>query len=322
MKKIIVLTAIVSLLSFGLVLPVLADEATSTPPAGEQPSVASPTLTPFKIRQVVVYGGLTAISSPTVPSDLTVKLTRVIPSKVRRATGDYLQKGGTVVVKVDEKSNIVRKYMGKAALSELAVNDKLMVTGKLQEDGSIIAQLVKDNSIHITFQARVGEVISIDTTVSSFIFMTNKKEFKIFVTPNTKFSKWGVEKPTFADLKVGDKAKVRGVIRQTANEITADSVVIQVSKEEMRAKQLEIKKANLAKQLEKKKANLIKQLEKKKAQLEKKIEKIKGRALEKARKELDEVNKQLQEKAETSAGATATPPATDQNTGATTTVTQ
>lgn len=312
MKKIIVLTAVVSLLSFGLVLPVLADEATSTPSAS----------VPFKIRQVVVYGDLTAISSPTAPSDLTVKLTRVIPPKVRRASGDYLQKDGTAVVKVSQKTKIVRKYMGKADLSELAINDKLMVTGKLQEDGSIIPQLVKDNSIHITFQARVGEVTSIDTAANTFVLKINSKEFKIFITPNTKFSKWGVEKPTFADLKVGDKAKVRGVIRQVANEITADSVVIQVSKEEMQAKKLEIKKANLAKQLEKKKANLLKQLKKRKAQLEKKIEKVKGRALDKAQKEMDEVNTQLQEKAGTSAGATATPPATDQGASATTTVTQ
>lgn len=324
MKKNIVLILVFSLLSFGLVLPVLAEEnapaATSTE---SQNQVVSPAPTPspaaspavYKPRQVVIYGELTAISQLTVPSELIVKIGRVIPPKVAKLANIYPKKDALVKVAVTDKTKIVRKFMGRADISELAVGDKLMVTGKLQEDGSITAQLVKDDSIHKTFYAKKGEVITINSAPSSIqpsgidtvqtfgLVITNekgRKEFKIFVTPNTKFAKWGVKAPTFADLKVGDRAAVRGVIRQAANEITADSVVIQVSQEEIAAKKLEEKKAAVLKQAEQKKTNLIKQLEKKKTQLEKKMEKVKGKALENAQKELKDVDKKIQESATSS----------------------
>lgn len=303
MKKIIIYSLLVSFLSLGFALPVLADEATSTPPAANQPaeSESSPALPAtvqavYKPRQVVMNGEITAISAKTIPSDVTLKLTRVIPVKVRNFSGVYPQKDASVIVHLNEKTKVVRKYMGKADISELAVGDKAMVTGKLNADGTVIAQLFKDNSIHVTFNARRGEVLIIDATNQTFNIKNEKnKEFKIFVTLNTKFAKRGMEKPGFADLKAGDKAAVRGVIRQAANEITADSVVIHVSKEEMATKQLEAKKAVAFKALEKKKTNLIKQLEKKKTQLEKKIEKVKGKALENAQKELEDVDKKLGE---------------------------
>lgn len=320
MKKAIIFFTFFSFLSFGLVLPALADEAVS-PANGSQTSATSTpeaTKPAFKPRQIVMYGDLTVISQPTVPSELMVKASRLIPKKIAKLSGIYPQKDALVKTLVTEKTKIVRKYMGRADFSELAVGDKLMVTGKLQADGSIKAQLVKDDSIHKTFNAQKGEVLAIDATAQTFnMKVTTKKatkEYKIFVTSNTKFAKWGVEKPTFADLKIGDKVNVRGVIRQVANEITADSVVIQVDKAEILKIQAEQKAENLKKQLEKKKANLIKQLEKKKAQLEKKIEKVKGKVLENAQKELEGVNKQLEQN--------SVAPTSDQNTSATTTVTQ
>lgn len=299
MKKVIVLVTIFSLVNFGLVLPVLAEEAVNPAPV-------------FKPCQVVIYGELTAISQPAAPSELTVKIGRIIPPKIAKLANIYPKKDALVKVAITNKTKIVRKFMGRADLSELAVGDKLMVTGKLQADGSIVAQLVKDDSIHKTFYARKGEVTAVDTAAKTFNVKNEKKEFKIFVTPNTKFAKWGMKEPTFADLKVGDKAAVRGVIRQVANEVSADSVVIQVDKVEILKKQAEQKAENLKKQLDKEKTNLIKQLEKKKAQLEKKIEKVKGKALENAQKELEKVNTNLEEQ------KVDTTPAAPQN--ATTTV--
>ncbi|MBI5023200.1 MAG: hypothetical protein HZC05_03525 [Candidatus Magasanikbacteria bacterium] len=146
----------------------------------------------------------------------------------------------------------MRKYMGKADLSELAIGDKLMVVGKLQEDGSVNASLVKDESIQITFQARNGEVMSIDTAASTFVIKNDKKEFKIFVTANTKFAKVGIKLPTFADLKVGDKVVVRGVIRQAANEITADSVVIKPNMELLKLQQEKTRVETVIAQMKKK----------------------------------------------------------------------
>ena len=119
---------------------------------------------------------------------------------------------------------------------------------------------------------------------------------KVFVTPNTKFAKVHVEKPTFADLKVGDKVQVRGVIRQKANEITADSVVIVPGKDELKT----LKEAAKIKAM-------IKDLEKKQSNLEKQLLKVKGKALEKKQVELNAVKKKLEGLKPAPAAATPTP---------------
>lgn len=244
MKKILILITMFSLLGLG-VLPVLAEEASST----------AQTVEVYK-GAVVLYGDLTAKSSQIVPSDLTVAIKRV-QGKVngkgkKKAFANYPVVEKIVIVHVSADTNIVRKYMGKADLSELAIGDKLMVVGKLLEDGSVNANLVKDESIHVTFLARNGEVKSIDATASTFVLKNDNKEFKVYVTANTVFAKAGVKKAAFADLIVGDKVVVRGVIRQAANEITADSVVIRPNMELLKLQQEKIRVEKAIEQLKKK----------------------------------------------------------------------
>lgn len=297
MKKIIVFLTVLSL-SFGMVLPVLAEESNTSPivpgPNGEtaspapEPIVNGTAVLPSAAtqavynRSVVMVGELTAISGSQLPVDLTVKLTRITPKADKKIAG-YPAVGASVTVHLTEKSKITRKYMGRAHLSELAVGDKLDVVGKMDVAGVVTAKLVKDNFIHKTFYAQRGEILSIDTAAQTFNIKNDKKELKVFVTANTKFAKVHVEKPTFADLKVGDRAQVRGVIRQNANEMTADSVVIVPGKEELAALK-ETAKSKL----------MIKQLEKKQSVLEKQLIKIKGKALEKKQAELGAIKKKLE----------------------------
>ncbi|HBV58387.1 MAG TPA: hypothetical protein DEB73_03985 [Candidatus Magasanikbacteria bacterium] len=253
MKKLLILITMFSLLGLG-VLPVLAEETTSAT-AQSAPEV-------YK-GAVVLYGDLTAKSSPTVPSDLTVTIKRIqgrVNGKGKKAFVNYPVVEKIVTVHVTADTNIVRKYMGKADLSELAVGDKLMVVGKLQEDGSVNANLVKDESIQVTFQARNGEVTSIDITTQTFNIKNDNKEYKIFVTANTKFAKVGIKLPTFADLKVGDKVVVRGVIRQVRNEITADSVVIRPNMELQKLQQEKIRVETVIAQMKQKLAEAEKRL--------------------------------------------------------------
>lgn len=247
-----------SLLGLG-VLPVLAEENTSAVPstADSQPASAV-----FK-GAIVLYGDLTAKSSPTVPSDLTVAVKRIQgpgKGKGKKAFTNYPVAEKTVIVHVSADTNIVRKYMGKAELSELAIGDKLMVVGKLLEDGSVNANLVKDESIHVTFLARNGEVTIIDTAAQTFNIKNDNKEFKVYVTANTVFVKAGIKKATFADLIIGDKVTVRGVIRQAANEITADSVVIRPNVEVVKLQQEKTRVEKLIEQLKQKLADAEKRL--------------------------------------------------------------
>lgn len=252
MKKLLILITMFSLLGLGI-LPVLAEETSSTAPEAVE----------IYKGAIVLYGDLTAKSSPTVPSDLTVAVKRIQghgKGKGKKEFANFPVAEKTVIVHVSADTNIVRKYMGKADLSELAIGDKLMVVGKLLEDGTVNANLIKDESVHVTFLARNGEVKSIDTAASTFVLKNDNKEFKVYVTANTVFAKAGIKKATFADLVIGDKVTVRGVIRQAANEITADSVVIRPNMEVVKLQQEKIRVEKVIEQLKQKLADAEKRL--------------------------------------------------------------
>jgi len=253
MKK-ITISLLTLILGLMLVAPALADEATS--------ATSTAVVKAYKAREVVVAGNLTAISN----KDLTVNLTRIVPTQVKNFPGTYPIKDATVVVKVVEKTKLVRKYSGKADFSELAVGDILWVNGRLEADGTITAQLVKDDSIRLNFYANKGEITAIDATTSTFSFKRDDKTYKVFVTTNTKFYKAGKLLSGLVDFAVGDEVRVRGVVRQNTLEITADTVTIVTDKSDVEARKqklMEQERTRLEKQL----ANLEKQVQKIKDQI-------------------------------------------------------
>src|SRR3989339_2181607 len=138
MKKIIT-SLFVFIFALVLVFPVLAEDNSYNTTSSNiaSPLVASNSVTKaYKAREVVVTGSLIAISG----KDLTVKLTRIIPTTVKNFPGTYPAKDSSVIVHVTDKTKIVRKYNGKADFSEMAVGDTLSVTGTLSADGTINAR--------------------------------------------------------------------------------------------------------------------------------------------------------------------------------------
>ncbi len=258
MKK-LALASLVALLSLSLALPALADENKGNQANKENKDKGKSVSTVvYQPRAVTVRGSITAISATTLPADITVKLEKITPKQLKNYPSTFPVLGNTLVAHLTADTKIVRKYAGKANFSELAVGDQVEITGKLQTDGTVLATRVKDNAIHVTFNAKKGAVTAIDATAKTFTIKNNNKEFKIFVTADTKFAKAGVTAPTLADLKVGDEVVVRGVVRQAVNEVTADSVVIKIGEKERLVKQLETQKLSLEKKIEAVKANLTK----------------------------------------------------------------
>lgn len=261
MKKFtfIILTA---LLGLAFAAPVLANEnATAEVKANKPAAVYAP-------RVVTVRGTITAVSSKVLPTDITVTVEKITPKSIKNYLGTYPVANSSVVVHVTTDTKLIRKYLGKADFTEIAVGDKVDVTGKLQADGSVNATMVRDQSIHVTFNAQKGTVLTVDVVGKIFTVKNENKEFKVYVTDATKFAKAGVTSPTLADLKVGDAVNVRGVIRQAVGEVNADYVLIKVGENERQLKQLELKKQVLEKALAKVQAEL--------AAVLKRIEELKG----------------------------------------------
>ncbi|MEK7213295.1 MAG: DUF5666 domain-containing protein [Patescibacteria group bacterium] len=264
MKKIIYLLSFIALL--GLALPALANEDAAATGSAEVKSDKAVAV--YEPRVVNFRGQITGISGSVLPADVTLKLEQVSPKKLKNYAGTFPAKGNSIVLHLTSDTKSVRKYSGQADFSELAVGDKVSASGKLQADGTVNATMIKDNSIHVTFNAKRGIVMTIDPAAKIFTIKNENKEFKVYVADATKFAKAGVEKPTLADLKIGDAVNVRGVIRQAANEINADYVLIKVGENEKQLKRLELKKQVLEKALARVQAEL--------AAVLKKIEELKG----------------------------------------------
>ena len=150
----IVISCLITLLSFSAVMPVFAVENSK-----DNTDVTKKAVT-YEPRAVTVRGNITAISGTTLPLDITVALEKITPTKLKNFPGTFPIKGSLAVIHLTSDVKIVRKYLGKATVSELAAGDKVSVTGKLQADGTISAGMIKDESIQVAFSAKKGEVIS------------------------------------------------------------------------------------------------------------------------------------------------------------------
>ncbi len=188
----------------------------------------------FVRRMTQVSGELTVINGGTASStSLTVKIKTVKPKKNKNWVGAYPEVSKDLIVLVDAKTKFVRKYWGKSSLEELTIGDKLNITAKTNEDGTLTARLVKDDTLHWTWKVHNGVIDGLDATAKTFTLKQNNKKSvtvkidaktKIYVPPYTATGS------TFADLQNGQIAHVRGIINNKTKIITASFIRVGIVK--------------------------------------------------------------------------------------------
>ncbi|MEK7606622.1 MAG: DUF5666 domain-containing protein [Patescibacteria group bacterium] len=176
----------------------------------------------MKIRTWVFEGELSEINSATAPTDIRVKVT-----KTAARPGDknaLIAVGDERILHVKEDTKIVRRFMGKTDLSEYVAGDKLTVVGRLNDDGTIDAKTLKNNSIWLVGTHGIaGEITAIDAAGSKFTLVWGGKTIIVEVTDKTEMKKAG-EKIALTDLAVGDKIKGRGTARERTGTVRASVV--------------------------------------------------------------------------------------------------
>jgi len=76
--------------------------------------------------------------------------------------------GEIVTVSYDDKTNFVRRFKGTASVDELTPGDTMFIVGRVNDDGTIGARMVRDDSMFKAGVARhLGEIESIDTSTNS-----------------------------------------------------------------------------------------------------------------------------------------------------------
>lgn len=152
------------------------------------------------------------------------KFVHLTDATVIDKTGNVLtitKDGKTYTVNVDSNTKFRRHYWGVSSLDEVSVGNKINVWGKWTDDAktTINALLIRNQSVMRRHGVFVGEIKSI--TGSTFVLKSvNRGDQTVTVDSTTKYldRKEGVL--ILADLKVGQRVRVRGLWDKSLNTIT------------------------------------------------------------------------------------------------------
>jgi len=173
------------------------------------------------------------MSGTTLPTTIVINVSKVAPKKNKKWAGAYPEVKKEVTMIVDSNTKFVRKYWGKSSLEELTVGDKLDVRVKTNEDGTVTATLVKDDTLHWTWKVHNGAIENLDLTAKTFTLkQNNKKTVTVKIDAKTKIlvPPYSSTSTTFADLQNGQIAHVRGIINNKTKVITASYIRVGIVK--------------------------------------------------------------------------------------------
>lgn len=132
----------------------------------------------------------------------------------------------TYTVNSTDKTELRRRFWGKASWSEFSIGDLINVIGRWADSAktTVNAVLLRDLSIQKRFGVFIGTVTSVNST--GLVMQTvNRGSQTVTVTGATKFTNRLGRPITQADIKVGDRVRVRGLWDNKANTITEVTVV-------------------------------------------------------------------------------------------------
>lgn len=149
---------------------------------------------------------------------------RVIDGEVTAISGSSFKvtkNGKTFTVNTDANTRFRRHFWGKSTLAELSVKDKVNVWGVWADDSQTVinARLVRNLSVMKRHGTFFGEVTSKGT--NTFVIKSRARGNQtVTVASDTKIVNRKNESISFADIRVGDKIRVRGVWDKSNSTIT------------------------------------------------------------------------------------------------------
>ena len=186
----------------------------------------------FVPKALALTGKLVSVNIAASTTEITIMVDKVVPAKPKRLATSavvYPEVGVNLTIKVPKKAMLVRAYGARMKVTDMSVGDDLRVTAKFNKDGSLEARVVKDNSLHVLMNQK-GTVESIDAAGLSFVLKQAKRTLTVKTDAKTKFHLRGSTSTAFADLKVGDKVTVKGILNSNLKVVYANAVTIQKPK--------------------------------------------------------------------------------------------
>jgi hypothetical protein len=185
----------------------------------------------MKIRTFKPNATLVRMDSTIIPTTIQVRMDNTPGIKAGDANNTIGTEGTLITVNVTENTKIVRKYFGRTTLDELAIGDKLSIVGRTNDDGTIDAKVIKDNSIWKTStQGHAGVVTAVDAT-SNILTMNwtpvkhaTKKKLKEKLAEKTVTAQSTDDSAVTTDSTTMPKASLREALKAKIKNIVAKKV--------------------------------------------------------------------------------------------------
>jgi hypothetical protein len=155
---------------------------------------------------IVGVGATAALAAPKDTQEVQGILTIITTSSPPTVTIAPNDSGTPVVLQVKESTLITKAGIGKASLSDLVVNDRVVATYTVDGANKVAVKLTVSEPLSKNY-AFVGNM----TVKSSSMFkITTKKQVDVPVTVNdeTKYKVPGVKEASLANFNVGDRVAV------------------------------------------------------------------------------------------------------------------
>ena len=124
----------------------------------------------MKIRTFIPKVELVRINSTVIPTTLQVKILPTPTLRKNDVNNLIGTEGKLVTVNVTEDTVLVRKYFGRTTLAEFTPGDILHIVGRVNDDGTVDAKLIKNESIWMTHVfGHLGTVTEINADQGYFM---------------------------------------------------------------------------------------------------------------------------------------------------------
>ena len=177
----------------------------------------------MKIRTFKPNATLVRLDSTIVPTTIQVRMDKTPGLRANDVNNTIGSEGALITVNVTEDTKIVRKYFGRTTLDEFSVGDKLSIVGRVNDDGTIDAKVIKNNSIWKTStQGYAGVVTGVDIPGS-------------FITVN------------WAPWKHITREKLKEKLSQSGEQVTAQTLTRDDLRESLKARIMKVAEEKIGK---------------------------------------------------------------------------
>lgn len=126
----------------------------------------------MKIRTFRPNAELVRMDSTVVPTTIQVKILPTPGLKTGDVNNLIGTEGALVTVNITEDTKITRKYFGETGLDSFGLGDQLQIVGRVNDNGTVDAKLLKNNSIWMTNLQGFGGVVT-EVNVDKNYLMVN-----------------------------------------------------------------------------------------------------------------------------------------------------